>query len=44
MVADIVDDFDFQTLYWGPKLPGAKNGKNGINYDALLGALGIKDK
>ncbi len=44
MVKDIVDDLDFETLYWGAKLPGVKNGKNGINYDALLGALGIREK
>jgi len=43
MVKDIVDDLDFETLYWGSNR-GAKHEKTGINYDALLGALGIGDK
>jgi hypothetical protein len=40
MVRDIVQDLDFETLYWGSHDNGVR--KN-IDYSALLHALGIQD-
>jgi putative secretion ATPase (PEP-CTERM system associated) len=43
MVHDVVEDLEFETLYWGATQTGSKFGKSGVNYAALLGALGIQN-
>jgi len=42
MVRDIVQDLDFETLYWGSRDNGNEVRKS-IDYSALLHALGIQD-
>lgn len=41
MVKDIVNDLDFESLYWG-SVEQQGNGKGNIDYSALLNALGIQ--